>query len=119
MEHKINYFPGSVASDLGGNGGCRAGIVGMRNCNWGNLREELTLWLMDLERKLRPRLRINQVVFLLGKGLSHVRSHKRDTRQPGKTLKEANIQKEHAEDRDEEDKSNDVLGSRCFWGSRW
>lgn len=49
----------------------------MRNCNWGNLREELTLWLMDLERKLRPRLRINQVVFLLGKGLSHMRSHKR------------------------------------------
>lgn len=69
LEHKVNFFPGvpgSVTSDLGGNSGCRAGIVGMKNCNWGNLTEELRLWLMDLERKLRLILRINQVVLPFG-----------------------------------------------------
>lgn len=39
--------------------------------------------------------------------------------QPEKTLKEASIQKENVEDRDEEDKSNEILGSRCLWRSLW
>lgn len=109
-----------MTSDLGGNSGCRAGIVGMRNCNWGNLTEELRLQLMDSEGKFRAILRINQVVFLLGKGLSHRRSCRRlDIRQPEKTLKEAGIENENVEDRDEEDKSNEILGSRCLWGSLW
>lgn len=119
-EHMLKFYLGSVASDLGGYGGCRAGIIGMRNYNWGSLREEFRLWLMGLKRKVRPELRRNQVVFLLRKGLSQVRSCKRWTiGQPGSTLKQASIQKENVGYGDEEDKSNEGLGSRCFWGSLW
>lgn len=77
LEHKLKFCPGSVASDLVGYGGCRAGIIDIRNYNWASLREELRLWLMGLEGKLTPGLRSNQVVFLLWKGLSQVRSCKR------------------------------------------
>lgn len=37
--------------------------------------------------------------------------------QSGSTLKEASIQKENVGDRDEDDKSNERLASRCLWGS--
>lgn len=42
---------------------------------------------------------------------------KRAVEQNGSTLEEASIQKENAGDRDEEDKSNGGLGSRCLRGS--
>lgn len=97
-------------------GGFRSGILGMSNYNWGSLKGELRLWLMDFERKLRPG--IEEQPFLLWKWLSWVRSCKRQAiEQNGSMLKKAGIQKENAGDRDEEDKSNEGLGLRCLRGS--
>lgn len=120
LEHKLKFYLQSVASDLSGYGGCRGGIISVRNYLWGILREELRLWLMVLERKLRPGLRSNQVVFLLWKGLSQVGSCKRwAIGHSGSTLKDTSIQEENAGDRDEEKKNNEGLGSRCLWRSLW
>lgn len=89
----------------------------MSNYNWGSLKEELRLCLMDFERKLRPGT--EKQSFLLWKWISWVRSCKRQAiEQNGSKLNKLVFKKKMLEigmkrTREMRDWAQGILGGVC------